>query len=152
MREFIILFLILLIISCGQSDSTRELNDPVPIIPIMENIEQVDLDNEKIKNYSFLNCMYSDDYYPNFLVDECKQVLLQFCMNIEHDDPESLNELYALSRTATIRINMLQNKFFENGSEIETVARECLAINFENITLAYGFNATIEKLIEVREW
>jgi hypothetical protein len=46
----------------------------------------------------------------------------------------------------------LQNEFFENGSEIESVARDCLAFNFEYIAISYGFDAEIEMLIATREW
>ena len=45
-----------------------------------------------------------------------------------------------------------QNEFFENNSEIETGARECLAMDFEFVAKTYGYDADIEELIATREW
>lgn len=115
-------------------------------------MEQVELKNENIKNYNFLECMYDDDFFPDFLVDKCKNILLQLCSEIENQKPSNLDELYKLTHNATNKINNLQNEFFENESEIETVARECIAIDFNHISTVYGFEADIEELIATREW
>jgi hypothetical protein len=41
----------------------------------------------------------------------------------------------------------------ENGSEIETMARDCIAVDFKHIALAYGFeDADIEELVAPRDW
>jgi hypothetical protein len=108
--------------------------------------------NSKIKEFKILDCMYQDSYFPEFLVDKCKAVLLQLCYNIEKTKPTNLEGLYMLTHAATEKINDLENEFHENDSEIETGARECLAENFEFIANAYGFEADIEELIEPREW
>jgi hypothetical protein len=63
-----------------------------------------------------------------------------------------VQELYPLTHAATNAINDLENEFFDNNSEIETAARECLAVNFEYIATAYGFEADIEELIATRNW
>lgn len=115
-------------------------------------VDQKALSNEKVKNYSFLECMYNDAYYPSFLIDKCKQVLLGLCKDIETTKPENLDTLYKLTHASTEQINALENEFNQNDSEIETVARECLAENFEHIARAYGFDADIEELIATREW
>ena len=49
-------------------------------------------------------------------------------------------------------INELQNDFFEMNSEIETVARECLARDFELIAKQYDQNIPVEVIIANREW
>jgi hypothetical protein len=96
--------------------------------------------------------MYQDSYFPKFLVDKCKNILLNLCLEIESTEPSSLAELYKLTRLSTEKLNALENEFFENNSEIESVARDCLAVNFEFIAKSYGFDADIEELISGRDW
>ncbi|MFY0674992.1 MAG: hypothetical protein JXQ87_16445 [Bacteroidia bacterium] len=115
-------------------------------------LDQTTLENPKIKSHKFLGCMYNDSYFPKVLVDKCKNILLGMCNDIETQKPADLKQLYKLSHAATERINDLESEFDENDSEIETVARECLAMNFESIAKAYGFDADIEELIATREW
>ncbi|MBD0399978.1 DUF5713 family protein [Flammeovirga sp. EKP202] len=115
-------------------------------------IKQTDLTNPTLKEYAFLDCMYNDSYFPKFLVDKCKNILLTLCKDIEEQQPTTLEELYQLTHLSTNKINDLEGEFDENNSEIETVARECLAENFETIAQAYGFEADIEELIATRDW
>ncbi len=46
-----------------------------------------------------------------------------------------------------MELNELQEEFFEHDSEIETGARECLAMDFEFVARAYGYDADVEELI-----
>jgi len=96
--------------------------------------------------------MYIGDYFPEFLVDKCKYVLINLCYEIENNTPRNLDELYELTHQATQYINDLEDEFFENDSEIETEAAECIALDFEYIAKSYGFEADIEELIATREW
>jgi hypothetical protein len=114
--------------------------------------KQTDLSNAQMKNYAFLECMYEDKYFPPQLVDKCKGVLVDLCFRIEKEQPQSVEALYALSHEATNGINALQEEFFAQGSEIETAAAECLAMDFLAIASAYGFEADVEMLIATREW
>lgn len=115
-------------------------------------IDQMELTNSKVKEYRFLDCMYHDSYFPTFLVDKCKAILLGLCSEIEMKKPSSLEEFYKLTHLATDKLNGLQNEFYDNNSEIETGARECFAENFEFVANAYGFEADVEELIATREW
>lgn len=116
-------------------------------------MKQQDIQNEKIKQYPFLREMYSDGYFPNFLVDKCENILLELSAQIETQKPQSLEELYELTHAATDRFNDMENEFHENNSEIETGARECIGEDFMFIAYAYGFeDADIEELIATREW
>tara|TARA_Y100000815_G_C13230552_1_gene457872 strand:- start:100 stop:468 length:369 start_codon:yes stop_codon:yes gene_type:complete len=117
-----------------------------------KNNKQMDLKNEKLKNYSFLKEMYEDQYFPNNLVDKGKNILVNLCTIIERENPKTLQELYILTHRATDEFNDLQNEFYENESEIETVARESIALDFEFIAKSYGFNADTEELIATRDW
>ncbi|WNJ17695.1 DUF5713 family protein [Pontibacter sp. G13] len=113
---------------------------------------QSELQHPKMQQYPFLKGMYQDAYFPDFLVDRCKDILIDLCFQIETQSPKSLEELYTLSHAATDSFNEMEDDFLQNGSEIETAAREIIAVDFEQIALAYGFEADIEELIATREW
>lgn len=115
-------------------------------------MQQSDLKNEDLRTYPFLQEMYSDTYFPAFLVDKCKAILVDLCFEIERQNPKKLDELYQLTHAATNRFNDIQEEFYDNDSELETAARECIAADFEHIAQAYGFDADIEELIATREW
>lgn len=126
------------------SDSNR--------VNIMDQQQQT-LKNEQLRTYAFLEDMYSDDYYPNHVVDKGKAILVTFCHQIEQTQAKDLAALYKLSHAATEQFNDLQEDFENNDSELETGARECIAQDFAFIASAYGFvNADIEELIATRDW
>ncbi|MFT6149913.1 MAG: hypothetical protein ACJAUH_002610 [Saprospiraceae bacterium] len=115
--------------------------------------QQQDIKNEKIQNYKLLSDMYRDPYFPNHVVDMGKDVLVKLCLDIEKQKPKTLDELYKLTHFATEKFNDLENVFYENGSEIETAAREAICEDFCQIARAYGFeNADSEELVGTREW
>ena len=114
--------------------------------------QNVKLSNPQAINYSFLRDMYEDDFFPNFLVDKGKKILIDFCLEIEHTKPKDLKSLYLLSHKATNKFNELNLEFEENDSEIETVARDCICVDFESLAKIYGFDADIEELTANRDW
>jgi len=116
-------------------------------------MNQHDIINDSIKDYSFLKAMYQDTYFPNLLVDKGKHILLELCSQIESKKPENLDSLYKLTQAATDKFNELEEEFEDNDSEIETAARECIAMDLEFIAKAYSFEeADIEELIATRDW
>jgi len=117
------------------------------------NTDKTKLKNEKIRNHEFLKEMYDDSYFPDFLVDKGQDILLDLCFQIEQSQVSSLEELYKLTHCATEKFNELQAEFEDNDSEIETAARECIAMDFEFIASSYGFtDADTEELISSRDW
>lgn len=116
-------------------------------------ITQTKLSNNTLKEYSFLSEMFRDPFFPDFLVEKCKCILLDLCKSIEENKPESLDELYELTHASTERLNDLEEEFNEHDSEIETAARECLSLDIETIAKAYGYtDADLEELVAPREW
>jgi hypothetical protein len=113
---------------------------------------QNDIKMQQMKAYSFLAEMYRDTYFPNNVVDMGKDVLVKLCLDIEKQEPKTLDELYKLTHATTEKFNDLEEVFYENESEIETAARECIAEDFFKIAIAYGFDADVEELIATREW
>ena len=108
--------------------------------------------NSTLKNYDFLKEMYEDGYYPNFLVEKGKLILVHLCESIKARKPHNVEELYQLTHAATEAFNALDTELCENGSEIETVAREIIATEFAHIAKSYGYEADIEELIAPRDW
>ena len=95
--------------------------------------------------------MYNDNYFPNHLVDKGKAILVELCKEIEKQNPIG-EEVYKLTHAATEKFNNLNNEFGENGSEIETVARENIGADVEFILRTYGYNLEIEEAIAPRDW
>jgi hypothetical protein len=109
--------------------------------------------NEKLTDYKFLAGMYSDGYFPDFLVDKGKAILVHLCEQIETQNPADLAALYKLTHASTDAFNELQEEFYSNDSEIETAARDCIGMDFEFIAKAYGYeDADVEELIATRDW
>lgn len=64
-----------------------------------------------------------------------------------------LAALYVLTQAATEEFNDLEAAFEAAGSEIETVARDETAGDFDFVARAYGFpEADVAELIATREW
>lgn len=108
--------------------------------------------NAQLKNYQFLSEMQEDDYFPPALVEKGRQILVKLCEAIESQPPQTMKELYAITHAATDAFNLLADEFEENGSEIETAARENIGANFSYIAKAYCFDADVEELMATREW
>lgn len=108
--------------------------------------------NPRLHGYAFLQDMVVSDYFRAPRVDKGKQILRQLCERIEATAPASEVELYALTHAATDQFNALADAFYEHGSEIETVARDCIASDFGFIAQAYGFaQADPEELVATRD-
>ena len=118
----------------------------------VDTIEQSSLKNEGVQKHYFLICMYNDTYFPKFLVDKCKNTLLELCKSIEDQSPKNNDELYKLSRNSVSRINKLGSEFEVEGSELEKMSRECLASEYKFIAESYGFKVDIEEMISNRDW
>jgi hypothetical protein len=109
--------------------------------------------NERIGNHRFLQGMYRDGYFPDYLVDRGVEILLRLCERIEIENPADVESLYVLTHATTREFNALDADFDAAGSEIETVAREVIGADFRFIASAYGFAyADAEELIGTRDW
>lgn len=108
--------------------------------------------NERVSGHTFLSAMLSDNYFPADLVRKGQQILVGLCEKIEAEQPTHLEHLYALTHAATEEFNALAHEFEDQGSEIETVARESIGAAFDYIARAYGFEADCEELIAPRDW
>ena len=102
-------------------------------------------------NYKLLDEMYQDDYYPAFLVDKVKDELQKVIDLLEsgETDTEAVQETLD---EAVSGINDLQEEFDEHDSEIETVARECIAANVAYILEWFDIPIDTEEAIRERDW
>lgn len=108
--------------------------------------------NETILAYEFLAEMYRDGYFPDFLVDKGKYILLRLCSEIESEKPKSDEDVYRLTHKATKGFNKLALEFEENESEIETAARDTIGSDIDFIMKTYGFDLDMEEAIAPRDW
>lgn len=103
------------------------------------------------ENYVLLQDMYRDGYYPNFLVDKVKALIEPVIAYLESGETdrekiqEKLDEM-------TIGINELQDEFEENGSEIETAARDSIGVTVAYALMWFGIDIDIESAIRERDW
>ena len=117
----------------------------------IKNMSQIK--NPAILSHDFLRDMYDDDYFPDFLVDKIKAILLGVCEGIEKKKPASHDALFEITHAAVEEINDLDDEFEENDSELETAAREAMGADFDFIVRTYGFNdVDIEDVIAPRDW
>lgn len=110
------------------------------------------LTDQEIDGLCLLEDMYQDAYFPDVLVDRVKEILVSVCRQIETSLPADTTALYTITHAATEKINDLQDAFDEAGSEIETVARDSIAVSFGKVASAYGFEADLEELCAGRDW
>lgn len=102
-------------------------------------------------DYVLLDEMYRDEYFPDFLVDKVKDELQKVIDLLESGETdteiiqEKLDEM-------TCAINDLQGEFDENGSEIETVARDCIGETVGYVLEWFDIPIDMEEAIQERDW
>ena len=102
-------------------------------------------------HYKLLDEMYQDDYYPTFLVDKVKDELQKVIDLLESGETDTEVVQETLDE-AVSGINDLQEEFDKNDSEIETVARECIAENVAYILKWFDIPIDTEEAIRERDW
>lgn len=103
------------------------------------------------KNYKLLGEMYQDEYYPDFLVDKVKGELQKVIALLETGETNT-GVIQAKLDEAVCAVNDLQEEFDENGSEIETVARDCIGVTVRYILEWFGIPIDTEEAIRERDW
>lgn len=102
----------------------------------------------------YLSDMYHDGYFPNFLVDKVKKVILEAVSQIEElkEQNSPLTEFQNVFDVMTREINELEGEFESNGSEIETVARDSIGITVNEILKFFKIDIDVEEAIRERDW
>ncbi len=89
--------------------------------------------------------------YPDFLVDKVKSELQKVIDPLEtgETDTEVIQEKLD---EVVCAINDLQEKFDENDSEIETVARDCIGETVGYVLEWFSIPIDVEEAIRKRDW
>ena len=103
------------------------------------------------KNYVLLEDMVSDDYYPKFLVDKVKDLIIPVIDLLENGE-ENKTVIQKALDTMTLAINDLQEEFDEHDSELETVARDSIATTIGDILEYFDIDIDIETALAERDW
>lgn len=102
-------------------------------------------------DFEYVPDMYSDEYFPDFLVDKIKAIIKQMVMFIE-EGGHTRDEIQGAFDQMTIAINELQEEFEENDSEIETGARESIGATVEEIIKFFAIDIDVEEAMRERDW
>lgn len=102
-------------------------------------------------DFIYLKDMEEDSYYPSFLVDKLKALLVDLVEFLEPENKDN-NEIQAKCDEITEAINNLQEEFEENDSEIETVARESIFVTVSEILEYFNIDIDPEEAIRQRDW
>ena len=95
--------------------------------------------------------MYDDEYFPNFLVDKLRDTIKETVKYIEEGN-HTKDEIQKSLDQMTLKTNELQEEFYENDSEIETIARDSIGMTVENILKYFDIDIDVEEAIREREW
>lgn len=102
-------------------------------------------------DYTLLEDMYEDDYFPDFLVDKVK-ALVQDVIHFLETGERDLEKIQEKFDAMTLAINDLEEEFEENDSEIETAARDSIGETVDYILKWFDIDMDVEDAIAEREW
>lgn len=102
--------------------------------------------------YVLLQNMYEDAYYPHYLVDKIKWQFIHLIEYLEGTDLRDTSLLQDKLDEFTMSLNSLQQEFWDQDSEIETVASESIAATLEYILQWFEIDISIEDALREREW
>lgn len=102
-------------------------------------------------DYTLLEDMYEDDYFPDFLVDKVK-ALVQDVIHFLETGERDLEKIQEKFDAMTLAINDLEEEFEENDSEIETAARDSIGETVDYILKWFDIDIDVEDAIAEREW
>ena len=102
--------------------------------------------------YVLLQNMFEDTYYPQFLVEKIKWQFIHLIEFLEGTDVKEVSLIQDKLDEFTMFINNMQQEFWDQDSEIETVASESIANTLEYILNWFKVDVGIEDALREREW
>ncbi len=102
-------------------------------------------------DYKLLEDMYEDGYFPDFLVDKLRDLIENVITFLETGE-QDLQKIQEKFDEMTLAANDLEEEFEENGSELETAARESIGATVAYILQWFEINIGVEDAIRDRDW
>lgn len=102
-------------------------------------------------DFQYIKDMYDDDYFPNQLVNKVRFEIQQVVHFIEQGN-HSIEEIQQKFDVMTMAINNLAEEFENQGSELETGARESIGLTVIQIIEHFKLDLDVEEAIREREW
>ncbi|MDE7398336.1 MAG: hypothetical protein K2N06_02295 [Oscillospiraceae bacterium] len=103
------------------------------------------------ENYQLIAEMYRDGYFPDFLVDKVRE-LIQNVIDFLETGERDLDKIQKKFDEMTIAINDLEDEFEDNDSELETVARDSIAVTVMYILKWFDIDIDVDDAIGARDW
>jgi len=107
---------------------------------------------KKFDENLYLVDMYNQEYFPNFLVDKVKALVVDVVQYLESGEQHSVDDIQSKFDKMTDGINDLQDEFEDNGSQIETGARDSIGQTVDDIIKHFNIGIDGETAIRYREW
>lgn len=102
-------------------------------------------------DYKLLEDTYEDGYFPDFLVDKLRDLIENVITFLETGE-QDLQKIQEKFDGMTLAANDLEEEFEENGSELETAARESIGATVAYILQWFEINIGVEDAIRERDW
>jgi len=146
----------LFLLSCGRPSNTKssdsESDNSITKVADGSQPKTQAMETKKLPaDFAYLKDMYASDYFPDRSVDKVRDVIKELVLYLENGT-HSKAEIQAQLDKMTGKINELQDDFFANGSEIETEARESIAMTVKNILEYFEVSIDMEEAIRARDW
>jgi len=101
--------------------------------------------------YVLLRGMVNDGYFPDFLVEKVKALMIPVIRLLEAGETD-VDVIQGKLDEMTLSINDLQEEFEENDSELETAARDSIAETIEYILNWFDIPIDSETALGERDW
>ncbi|WP_122902188.1 DUF5713 family protein [Acinetobacter sp. B51(2017)] len=96
--------------------------------------------------------MFDDEYYPDILVAEVKQLVEQFAKKIAKGNLSEA-EIYHFAQATVIELNKMKPQFEDLDSSLDDTAADYIAEAMMMVAQEYGYmDLEMEELVSNREW
>lgn len=103
------------------------------------------------KQYILLEQLYEDSFYPQYMLDKIKLMLLDFIFYIE-ENPTGITDVGNKIFELVEEVKSMQDEFIAEESEFDALAKETLLRDIEYIIKWYHLPVNLEKELTKREW
>ncbi len=96
--------------------------------------------------------MFDDEYYPDILVAEVKQLIEQFAKTLAKMNISD-SEVYSLANSTVVEINEMKPQFEDLDSSLDDTAADYIAEAMMMVVQDQGYlDIEMEELVANREW